>query len=334
MDLRSVLAKIYEIESPTKVEVPVNEGPLDFLKGLGAGEAKAIPKVKPKIEPKFDPAVTTATGQGAEQAVTTALADANKKLTLLRKVTPAEAAAAKAEGKTLDELLFSKYPETFAKFEKDPQLATSISKEFSKAADELMMSNAGGKPPAWLRPQEETHGKKSLAMSALIHALIVLGLLINKSSSTSKEKTASSTTSDTSTASQGASKIAPDEISWKTLGINPKAYEGASLEKSSLDGQWKVILPNGRIGGLVTDPEMIKKIEELAAMSPEARKASKPREVELWSADDIPKPAAAATAPAEQDAKDADIGITSKKKKEQEKTKKKKDEKILPASQW
>lgn len=343
-DLRNVLAKLHELETPVEEVKPVvkEAGVLDFLRGLGAGETKAGTKVKPRVEPKLEPHVPPV-GQGAEQVASAALSDANTKLSLLRKITPAEAAAAKAEGKTLDELLFNKYPETFAKFEKDPQLYTSLGKEFSKAADELM--TAGDRGPAWLRPQEEQFGKKSLAVSALIHALIILGLLISKKSSdTSKEKTASSSTSDASNAgssSQGASRLAPDEISWTALGINPKAYEGSALEKSSLDGQWKVVLPSGKVGGYITNPEMVKKIERLAAMKPEDRKNEK-RAIDspayIISQDEFEKmkPAApSAKAPADQATKDADIGITAKNKKEQENLKKKKKkEEPVPSITW
>lgn len=353
-DLRNVLAKLHELENPVKENEPLfKEGALDFLRGIGAGEAKTGGKVKPKIEPRMEPHVPPAggvAGRSAEEVASGAISDANKKLTLLRRVTPAEAAAAKAEGKTLDELLFNKFPETFAKFEKDPQLYTSLSKEFNAAADEVLAANAGGRGTD-LWPQEtkmfDKDGKKSLATSVLIHALIAMGLL-----AATKINSSSSSSSSSSTL---VNSIPAGEIPWSTyLGMDPRD-PGDWLERSNSAGTWKIIAPSYFAIGKINGPGIVSKIEKLAAMTPEQRKALMKNEpvkkaeveVDLWTPDafnkttgapqptvkELPKAQSAdksADKPIEKPPveKDADIGIIKPKKKtkkEEEEEKKKRE---------
>lgn len=80
-----------------------------------------------------------------------------------------------------------------------------------------------------------------------------------------------------------ATTIPADEISWSALGY--KGLEGQSVSKNS-KGEW--VTPSG---AKATDPEMIKKLEELAAMSSEKRKDLKSRQdapfqVFLYNPDD------------------------------------------------
>jgi hypothetical protein len=120
-DLRGIIAKLHEIEQGP-VE-PVNEAvpnPFNFFKGLGAGGSKAVPK--PRIEPVGPGGIA----RGADELVQAAVQNADVKLQTLRRHTSTEWAAAKAEGKTYDEFLLNKFPETFAKLEKNPELKTKV----------------------------------------------------------------------------------------------------------------------------------------------------------------------------------------------------------------
>jgi hypothetical protein len=313
-DLRSMLAKLHEIEQgPAE---PVNEAVpnvFNFLKGLGAGSSKA----KPRIEP-------TGLAQGADELVTAAVQNADKKLSQIRRVTPAELVAAKAEGITIDELLMRKFPDTFAKLEKNPELKAKVATEFSKAADEIMVAIERGEDPRALWPKEaSTFDKKSLAMSAMGHALLALGLLISN-----KQSGGSSSTS----------AIPADQVPWKTyLGMDPRPYD--SLQRGNNPSRpWVIVSPAGVAVGKIDDPKLVQQIEKLAAMSPEERKKlaqAEPKTIEIpvWSQDDLNKmsgaqqptvkelpkaPEAGATPTTSAPEKDADIGIAKKKKKSKE----------------
>ena len=341
-DLRSIIAKLHELEQgPTE---PVNEAvpsflnPFNFIKGLGAGGTKdAVPRVaipKPKIDP-------TGLAHGAEEIVTAAVQNADTKLKLLRKITPAEAVAARAEGITLDELLMKKFPDTFAKLENNPELKTKVATEFSKAADEIIGAVERGEDPRALWPKEEKlfskEGAKSFALSAMLHALIVLGLFIaNKQSSSTS----------TSTSSSDVDSIPADEIPWSTyLGMDPR--QGDSLKRGSHGGiaPWKIISPGGVAIGKINGPIIVDKIEKLAAMTPAERKKLaqaepqiKYHEIELYPADsttqpkvkELPKSPSADKGSSSSDAPEnkPEIVIAKKKKKtkEEEEAERKKKE--------
>jgi len=324
--MAEILAKLDE-------KPPVEEGTLarlgdkafDFFKGLGKGGSKAIPD--PKIEP-------AGLAQGAENLVQAAVQDADTKLKLLRKHSPAEWVAAKAEGKTYDEFVFDKFPDTFAKLEKNPELKAKVATEFSKAVDEIMVAVERGEDPRALWPTEskmfDKDGRKSLAMSAMGHALIVVGLLVaNKQSGSSSS---ASTSTSTST-------IPADQVPWKTyLGMDPR--RGDSLQKGNNPSRpWVIVSPAGVAVGKIDDPELVRQIEKLASMSPEDRKKlaqAEPKnfEVPFWSQDDLNKmsgaqqptvkelpkePSADKGAPPKPvPQKDADIVIPTKKKKSKE----------------
>lgn len=323
-DLRNIIAKLHEIEHGPKE--PVNEAipnPFGFLRGLGKGAKNA-----PKIEP-----VGSGAAHGAEELISAAAQDANKRLSLLRRITPAEAAAAKAEGITIDEMLMRKFPDTFAKLEKNPELLTKVNQEFTKAADEILVAAERGEDPRALWPKEEKFfskdGQKSFALSALLHALIVLGLLI-----ADKHSSSSSGPRFGQSSSSGAdlNDIPADEIPWSTyLGMDPR--QGDSLKRGLHQGiaPWKIISPAGVAIAKINGPVIVDKIEKLAAMTPEQRKKlaqAEPKtsnfEVDLYRPDtqqptvkELPK-AADKGSPATVPENDPEIVIAKKKKKKEE----------------
>lgn len=314
-DLRSILAKLHEIEQGP-VE-PVNEAVpnvFNFFKGLGAGGSKA----KPRIEP-------TGLAQGADELVTAAVQNADKKLSQIRRVTPAELVAARAEGITIDELLMRKFPDTFAKLEKNPELKAKVATEFSKAADEIMVAVERGEDPRALWPKEagmfDKDGRKSLAMSAMGHALIVLGLLV-------------ANTQSGGSSSSSTSSIPADQVPWKTyLGMDPR--QGDSLKRgNNPSSPWVIVAPSGVAVGRIDDPKLVQQIEKLAAMTPEERKelaSAEPKNFQVDLVDlkpsgtnqptvkELPKsPSAGATPTTSAPETEPDIAIAKKKKKSKE----------------
>ena len=309
-----------KLDTINQTASPLEEGPasklagnvFDFFKGLGKGGEKAA--AKPRIDPT----------SSAGEMIAAAAGESTKKLSQLRKITPAELVAARAEGITIDEMLMRKFPDTFAKLEKDPSMLIKVNNEFIKAADEIM--SAGERGPEWLRPQEDKHGKKSLALSALLHALIVLGLFV-------ASKRDGSTAGSSSTTS--ATTLVDSEIPWTHLKLNASAYSGSSLKKDSMTDKWTVILPNGRRGGVVTDPSMVQEVEKIAAMTPEQRQAFKSQsepvhQVELW--DKVPD----TVTPAADDTTipKADIVIKKDNKPAKPATSSKKEKKKGTESDW
>lgn len=311
-DLRSILAKLHELEQGPVA--PVNEAVpnvFNFFKGLGAGGSKA----KPRIEP-------TGLAQGADELVQAAVQNANTKIQALRRHSATEWAAAKAEGKTYDEFLLNKFPDTFAKLEKNPELKAKVATEFSKAADEIMVAVKSGENPRAFWPKEEgMYDRKSLAMSAMGHALLALGLL-----ATNRQSGGSSSSS--------TSAIPADQVPWKTyLGMDPRQSD--SLQRgNNPSSPWVIVAPSGVAVGRIDDPELVQQIEKLAAMTPEERKklaSAEPKNFQVDLVDlkpsganqptvkELPKaPAAGATPSTSAPEKEPDIAIAKKKKKSKE----------------
>jgi len=336
-DLRSIIAKLHELEQvPVEPVTEAIPNPFGFFKGLGAGGAKnAIPK------PRIDP---TGVARGAEDLVAAATSTANKKLSDIRKVTPAEMVAAREEGITINELLMRKYPDTFAKLEKNPELQAKVATEFSKASDEIIVAVERGEDPRALWPKEasmfDKDGRKSLAMSAMGHALLVLGLIVaNKNTSSS---------SSSSSSSSNVNSIPADEIPWSTyLGMDPR--KGDSLKRSNNPSSpWVIVAPSGVVVGKIDDPKLVQEIEQLAKMDPEKRKEMAKAEntptynnVEMWPAGSLPNPNNTPELPpvGSKVPNNTTPDITTKPdivigKDDAKKKKKSKDEKVLPPSKW
>lgn len=303
----------------------------DFLKGLGKGASKEAPK--PKVDPHFkgDPHATPADDIIDAPAKTskfdnTKAQDTNVKWSkeeptlgpqdtsirpgeksdptfssvpeLKHLIDAVKFAAAKnkmfipasalkkglAEGKTVEQIAMELYPEHFAKVKSNP---SALKKFYEFWQDFFNKSESNSKAT---NPQIKKRWIL-LAIMAVAASLKYCGQPVTDGEA-QKEKDMASDDGMGKPADEVTS-IPADEIPWKYLGINPKAYEGSTLEKTTifgkaLDDNWNVKLPNGRQGGVISDPALKERINKLLQMTPEQRKALKSAEnatsVELWPA--------------------------------------------------
>lgn len=236
-DLRSIIAKLHELEQ-IPVE-PVNEVNLlkglnfDFLKGLGKGGKYGA---RSGLE-AWEAAVKVSQREADEALVQAAQTAAKNK----PKLTPADIAAARAEGITTQEWLVKNKPEFFAKLEKSPpaeqaqfyDLVTSTAKEYNP----------------------ERNLKTAIAVSVTGHIILLAILAWEKDKSPSSSSSSSSSSSTRSslpaTMQKGTYGLRPDSIDWESLGAPGFKGQGASLK----DGKWSTN------GTPVTDPKIIAGLE-------------------------------------------------------------------------
>lgn len=207
----------------------------DFLRGLGKGDEKY--GAKTRIEP-FLEAIKKSQAEADEALVKAALQKP--------RITPAEIAAARAEGITTQEWLIKNKPEFYATLEK-------AAPEEQVAFYDIVKSTAGKYEP-------ESNMKTALAASVTAH-IILLAILTWKSSKTSpKDTTTSSTGSTSSTSSSsgapatssGSYYVRRDSIDWDSMGAPGFKGQGASKQ----NGKW--VTDNGTP---ITDPKQVKQLE-------------------------------------------------------------------------
>lgn len=296
-EISQTLQKLNQLESHTNEQVAKGVATglgkvFDFIKGIGK---KAEPV---KVEPKLDPLPPEPAGPWPSVKPLPELEnliDAVRLAAIKGKMYIPSSALKKGldEGKSVMQIAMELYPEKFAQVQKDPSKLKKFLEFFKSLFAGLEEESKSAKPKDPFHPPEQKKVKtrwKLLALIAIAAALRYCGVPVSDSEA-EKEKGMAGEEGMAKPAEE-VTKIPADEIPWKYLGINPKAYEGHTLEKTTLFGKpinddWIVKSPAGRNSGTISDPAIKEKINKLLQMTPEQRKELKAREtrsdVELWS---------------------------------------------------
>ena len=296
--IANTLKKLSEVESQQLEATTgaVGKGFGGFIRDIIKGAEKEAPK--PKVEPKLEPGIggkaddSIRPGEKIEPSFNTLpelknLVDGVKLAAVKNKMYIPASALKKGldEGKSVMQIAMELYPEKFAQVQKDPSKFKKFLEfwqGFFAGAEEKSKSPDPKVKKRWLL----------LALVAVAAALRYCGVQVSDAEA-EKEKALSGTSSEAGMAkpAEEATKIPADEIPWKYLGINPKAFEGHSIEKTTMFGKaisddWIVKSPAGRNSGTISDPAIKEKINKLLQMTPEQRKELKANEnrspVELW----------------------------------------------------
>ena len=237
--MRELLAKLDEKSSVEEGKAGELAGKAvgsayDFLKSLGKGGAKYGEKTGFDA---FTEAVKAAQKEADDELV--------KAVKRLPRITPAEIAAARAEGITTQEWLLKNKPEFYATLENaTPEAQAGFFNIVNTTAKD------------W-NPDKDT--KKAMAASIIGH-IIVLAILSWKSkylpsSSSNSGSSSSSSSSDSGAKSslsfaKGATyAVRPDSVDWESMGAPGFKGQGATLNK---DGKW-----TANNGTVITDPKLV-----------------------------------------------------------------------------